>query len=210
MPSLQTYAVFLATAMVLLAVPGPAVLYVVTRSIEMGRSGGIASVAGITTGTIVHITLATAGLSSLILASRVAFDAVKYVGAAYLVVLGLRRLLGREEGSPAETLPPPRELHGRLYRRGVVVNVLNPKTALFFLAFLPQFVDPDRGPVALQAAVLGCVFVMIAAVSDSAYAVVSAAFADRIRGSARARQVKRYASGGIFVALGATAAAARR
>ncbi len=97
MPSLSTYAVFLATAMALLAIPGPAVLYVVTRSIEMGRAGGVASVAGITTGTIVHVALATAGLSSLILASRTAFDAVKYVGAAYLIFLGIRRLLTRTE-----------------------------------------------------------------------------------------------------------------
>jgi threonine/homoserine/homoserine lactone efflux protein len=94
MPSSSTYAVFLATAIVLLLVPGPAVLYVVTRSIEMGRAGGLASVAGITTGTVAYVALATAGLSSLILASSAAFDAVKYVGAAYLFLLGVRRLLG--------------------------------------------------------------------------------------------------------------------
>jgi threonine/homoserine/homoserine lactone efflux protein len=98
----------------------------------------------------------------------------------------------------------------RLFWQGAVVNVLNPKTALFFLAFLPQFVDPDRGPLALQAAVLGVVFVLLAALSDSTYAVVSAALADRVRGSRRARQVRRYVSGGIFVALGITAATARR
>ena len=95
MPSLSTYSVFLATAIVLLLIPGPAVLYVVTRSIEMGRAGGLASVAGITTGTVAYVTLAAVGLSSLILASTAAFDAVKYVGAAYLFVLGVRRLLGR-------------------------------------------------------------------------------------------------------------------
>ena len=106
MPSLSTYAVFLATAMALLAIPGPAVLYVVTRSIEMGRSGGIASVAGITTGTFVHVGLATAGLSSLILASKAAFDGVKYVGAAYLIFLGVRRLLTKVEDRVEEDGPP--------------------------------------------------------------------------------------------------------
>src|SRR3954471_970636 len=95
MPSSSTYAVFLATAIVLLLVPGPAVLYVVTRSIEMGRGGGLASVAGITTGTVAYVVLATAGLSSLLLASSTAFDAVKYAGAAYLFLLGVRRLFGR-------------------------------------------------------------------------------------------------------------------
>ena len=106
MPSLSTYAVFLATAIVLLLIPGPAVLYVVTRSIEMGRAGGLASVAGITTGTVAYVTLAAVGLSSLILASTAAFDAVKYVGAAYLFVLGVRRLLGRGLESPDEEAVP--------------------------------------------------------------------------------------------------------
>jgi len=106
MPSSSTYAVFLATAIVLLLVPGPAVLYVVTRSIEMGRGGGLASVAGITTGTVAYVVLATAGLSSLILASSAAFDAVKYVGAAYLFLLGVRRLFGRGLEAPDESAMP--------------------------------------------------------------------------------------------------------
>src|SRR6266404_7866402 len=118
MPSLSTYAVFLATALVLLAIPGPAVLYVVTGSIEMGRAGGLASVAGITTGTFVHVTLATAGLSSLILASKVAFDMVKYVGAAYLIALGVRRLLTRGVEQAREERAP-RTLR-RAYTQGIV------------------------------------------------------------------------------------------
>ncbi|HEY4413183.1 MAG TPA: LysE family translocator, partial [Gaiellaceae bacterium] len=152
MPSLSTYAVFLATAMALLAIPGPAVLYVVTRSIEMGRAGGLASVAGITTGTIVHVALATAGLSSLILASRTAFDAVKYVGAAYLIVLGVRRLLTRT-GDRVEEEASPRTWR-RAYTQGVV-NLTNPKTIVFIFAFIPQFVDPNARHVWLQVLVLG-------------------------------------------------------
>ena len=141
MPSSSTYALFLATAIVLLLVPGPAVLYVVTRSIEMGRSGGIASVAGITTGTVAYVVLATVGLSSLILASTVAFDAVKYVGAAYLFVLGVRRLLGRGLEAPDEEAVP--RTRRRAYAQGIVVNLTNPKTIVFIFAFLPQFVDPN-------------------------------------------------------------------
>src|SRR6185437_5902947 len=139
MPSSSTYAVFLATAIVLLLVPGPAVLYVVTRSIEMGRAGGLASVAGITTGTVAHVTLATAGVSSLLLASRPAFDAVRYVGAAYLIYLGIRRLL-RSGADEAEEEPVPRTRR-RAYTQGVVVNLTNPKTIVFIFAFIPQFVD---------------------------------------------------------------------
>src|SRR5581483_5550704 len=133
MPSLSTYAVFLATGMALLAIPGPAVLYVVTRSIEMGRRGGLASVAGITTATITHVALATAGLSSLVLASTVAFDAVKYVGAAYLLFLGLRRLLGRGLEQPEAGAAP--RTRRRAYAQGVVVNFTNPKTIVFVFAF---------------------------------------------------------------------------
>ena len=118
-------------------------------------------------------------------------------------------LAGRGEsgGEQGDSVPTRAR---RLFWQGTLVNVLNPKTALFFLAFLPQFVDPDRGPVALQAAVLGASFVMLAALSDSTYAVVAAALAGRVRGSRRAQQVRRYVSGTIFVALGVTAAAARR
>src|SRR6476646_7628269 len=138
MPSLSTYALFIATALALLAIPGPAVLYVVGRSIDQGRTAGLASVLGITTGTIVHVTLATVGLSSLVLASKVAFDTVRYVGAAYLVFLDVRRLLTRaaEEG-PASRAP----LSARdLYTQGLIVNLLHPMTIVFIFAFIPQFV----------------------------------------------------------------------
>jgi threonine/homoserine/homoserine lactone efflux protein len=188
-------------------VPGPAVTYVVTQSIDKGRSAGLVSALGIASGGLVHVAAATVGLSALIASSASAFTVVKLAGAAYLIALGLWRLAGR---GGEETAEQERPATHRLFVQGAVVNVLNPKTALFFLAYLPQFVDPARGPVSLQAAVLGTVFVAIAVVSDSTYAVVAAAFADRIRGSRRARQIKRYVTGGIFVALGATAAAARR
>jgi threonine/homoserine/homoserine lactone efflux protein len=207
MPTATTLALFSVAALALIVVPGPAVTYVVTQSVDKGRSAGLVSALGIACGGLVHVTAAAVGLSALIASSAEAFTVVKLVGAAYLIVLGLMRLAGRgenDEEDAVETGP------SRLFWHGALVNVLNPKTALFFLAFLPQFVDPGRGPVALQAALLGAVFVLIATFSDSTYAVVSAALADRVRGSSRARQVRRYVTGSIFVALGVTAAAARR
>jgi len=206
MPSATTLALFSAAALALIVVPGPAVTYVVTQSLDKGRSAGLVSALGIACGGLVHVAAATAGLSALIASSASAFTVVKLAGAAYLVAIGLIRLAARGESADDEPSVAPT----RLFWHGAIVNVLNPKTALFFLAFLPQFVDPERGPVARQAAVLGTVFVLLAVLSDSAYAVVAAALADRVRGSRRARQVRRYVSGTIFVALGITAAAARR
>lgn len=204
MPPLSTYAVFLATGMVLLAVPGPAVLYVVTRSIEMGRSGGIASVAGITTGTFVHVALAAAGLSSLVLASRTAFDAVRYVGAAYLVLLGARRLLTRPHGLMEEERAP--RTRRRAYTQGVIVNLTNPKTIVFVFAFVPQFVDPAARHVWLQVLVLGASFACLGFLSDSAYALAAGAVADRLRGSRKIARLERWFGGSVLLGLGVAAA----
>ena len=204
MPALSTYALFLAAGIGLLAIPGPAVLYVVGRSIDQGRRAGLVSVLGISTGTLVHITAATVGLSSLVLASAVAFNAVKYVGAAYLVFLGVRRLLTRA-GDEALHGTAPRSLR-RLYSDGVVVNVLNPKTIVFIFAFLPQFVDVSRGHVWLQVLVLGLSFALLGMMSDSLYAVVAGSVAERLRGSRRVARFQRWFGGGILVALGLAAA----
>lgn len=204
MPSPSTYAVFLATAMALLAIPGPAVLYVVTRSIEMGRAGGIASCAGITTGTFVHVALATAGISSLILASRGAFDAVRYVGAAYLVFLGVRRLLTRNEEAVDEERVP-RTLR-RAYTQGIVVNLTNPKTIVFIFAFIPQFVDPNAAHPWLQILVFGASFAVLGFFSDSTYAFLAGAAADKLRGSRRIARFERWFGGSILIGLGVAAA----
>jgi threonine/homoserine/homoserine lactone efflux protein len=203
-PSSSAYAVFLATAIVLLLIPGPAVLYVVTRSIEMGRSGGLASVAGITTGTVVFVALATAGLSSLVLASTAAFDVVKYVGAAYLFLLGVRRLLGRGLEQPGEE-PAPRTRR-RAYAQGVVVNLTNPKTIVFIFAFLPQFVDPNSPHPGLQVLALGLSFALLGFLSDSMWAVAAGTVADRLRGSTAIAWVQRWIGGGVLVGLGILAA----
>jgi threonine/homoserine/homoserine lactone efflux protein len=204
MPSLSTYALFIATALALLAIPGPAVLYVVGRSIDQGRTAGLASVLGITTGTIVHITAATVGLSSLVLASRVAFDAVRYAGAAYLVLLGVRRLLTRG-GEEAAAGRAPRTL-SRLYTQGFVVNLLNPKTIVFVFAFIPQFVDVGAGHVWLQILLLGLTFAGLGLASDSLYAIVAGTVADRLRGTPLVARVERWFGGSVLIGLGVAAA----
>jgi threonine/homoserine/homoserine lactone efflux protein len=209
MPSPSTLAVFCAAALALIVVPGPAVAYIVTQSVDKGRSAGLVSALGIASGGVVHVIAATVGLSALLASSATAFTVVKVVGAVYLIAIGLRRLFTRDDQDEPDANPAP-HAPGRLFVQGAVVNVLNPKTALFFLAFLPQFVDPARGSVAAQVAILGCIFIVIAVLSDSTYAIVAAALAGRLRASARARRIRQYVTGGVFVVLGVTAATAKR
>ena len=204
MPGPSSLVLFVGAALLLLVVPGPAVLYVVTQSVSYGRRAGLASVAGITTGTLVYILAATVGLSALLASSAVAFDVVKYCGAAYLIALGLARLTSLERAR--ESRRPAVRSHGRLYRQGIVVNVLNPKTALFFLAFLPQFVDPSRGAAWAQILALGLLFACLGFLSDGTWALVAGTLGERLRRSTRFPQTQRYVSGSIFVGLGAVAA----
>jgi threonine/homoserine/homoserine lactone efflux protein len=188
----------------LLLVPGPAVLFIVARSIEQGRGAGLVSMLGVQVGALVHVAAAALGISALLVQSALAFSVVKYAGAAYLVYLGLRRLLARERlDAGGERVPRAR---GRLFREGIVVNVLNPKAALFFLAFLPQFVDPEAGAVALQVTVLGLAFIALAVVSDGMYALAAGAAAEWLRGSARFVMAERWVSGSVLVGLGLTTA----
>jgi threonine/homoserine/homoserine lactone efflux protein len=187
-----------------LLIPGPSVLYVVFQSAEQGRRVGLASVAGIHLGSLVHVAAASAGLSALIVASSVAFSVVKYAGAAYLIYLGIRKLRERDVDTQVER---KREPLRRAVVRGLIVNVLNPKTALFFLAFLPQFVAPDRGGVWSQVLVLGFVFVGLGLITDSLYALAGGTVGGLLR---RRRNAVRYGSGFVFIALGATAALAKR
>lgn len=201
MPSILTLGVFSGAALVLLLIPGPAVLYVTTRSAAQGRRAGIVSVLGIHTGTMVHIVAAVAGLSALIAASAQAFTLVKVVGAAYLILLGLRTIVGPLAESDG-ALSGPRSLR-RLYIDGIVVNVLNPKTALFFLAFLPQFVRPSGPPAWVQTFTFGVLFVAIGLVTDSAYALAGAHVGRWLRGRPRFRRRRgSVVEGGLLVGLG--------
>jgi threonine/homoserine/homoserine lactone efflux protein len=203
-PSLSTYAVFVVTCLALLAIPGPAVLYIVSRSIDQGRTAGLLSALGVTTGTLVHIAAAAIGLSSLVLASTVAFGVVRYAGAAYLVFLGVRRLVTRDADTLVEERAP-RSLR-RLYTQGVIVNLLNPKTIVFIFAFLPQFVDVDAGHVGVQILLLGLTLAALGLMSDSLYAIVAGSIADRLRGSRAVARFERWFGGGILVGLGLAAA----
>ena len=204
--SLGSYAVFCVAALALLAVPGPAVLYIVTRSIHQGRRAGLVSVLGIHLGTLVHVTAATAGLSALLVSSATAFTAVKLAGAAYLIGLGLWTLFSRS--APVEVALGGERALRRVFAQGVIVNVLNPKTALFFLAFLPQFVDPERGHATLQIALLGLTFAALGMITDSMWALGAGAAGDVLRRSRRFAHVQRYVSGTVFVGLGVVTALA--
>ena len=203
-PDATTLGLFALAALALLLVPGPSVLYVVTQSAEQGRTAGLASVLGIHLGTLVHVAAAAFGLSALVLASAVAFNAVKLAGAAYLIYLGIRKLLDR---SPAPEVAPSRAPLRTLFFRGAVVNVLNPKTALFFLAFVPQFVNTTRGSVWFQVVVLGLLFITLGLISDSLYALAGGYVGGLLR---RRRTAMRYASGTIYIGLGTVAALAKR
>jgi threonine/homoserine/homoserine lactone efflux protein len=203
MPSASSFALFCLASVALAVVPGPAVTYIVTQSIDKGRRAGLASALGVASGGLVHVMAATIGLSALIASSATAFTTVKLVGALYLIAVGVRRILAKDDDSEVEA---PAASNRQLYIQGVVVNVLNPKTALFFLAFLPQFVDPDRA-VWPQVLVFGLTFVALGFVSDGLYAVAAGSLARWLRAK---RRLVAYASGTVFIGLGVSAALAKR
>jgi len=201
MPELHTFVIFAAASAAFLAVPGPSVIYIVSRSLAEGRKAGVVSALGIQGGGLVHVIAATIGVSALLASSATAFSFVKYAGAAYLIYLGIRKLRdGGDEDARSIGGPVPRT---QLFWQGVIVNSLNPKTALFFLAFLPQFVDPDRGAPTPQVLALGVLFLVLATLSDSSYALV----AGSVRGwlGERRRTLARI-SGFSYLGLGVLAA----
>jgi threonine/homoserine/homoserine lactone efflux protein len=199
----SSLALFAAAAFALAVVPGPAVLYIVARSVDQGRLAGFVSALGIATGSLVHVTAATIGLSSLLASSATAFTIVKYAGAVYLILLGIRRLMTREVLE--EAVVRGRRSRRSLFANGVVVNVLNPKTALFFLAFLPQFVDPEAGSATVEILVLGLTFTLIALASDSTWALLAGTLGGWLKRSRWYLGVKRWVTGFVFVGLGASA-----
>ena len=208
MPEGSTLALFAVAAVTLLVIPGPAVLYIVTRSVDQGRAAGLASVCGVHVGTLVHVAAAALGLSALLVSSATAYDAVRWLGAVYLVWLGVRRLLARDDDLAAAGSGNRRTGLGRIFAQGVVVNVLNPKTALFFFAFLPQFVDVARGSVRLQVVVFGVAFVLLGLVSDGAYALLASTGAGWLRRRPGVAKASRLVSGGVLISLGVTTALA--
>lgn len=199
----STLPLFIIAAVALLLVPGPAVLYITARSASQGRAAGLVSVLAIETANLIQAVAAGLGLSAILLSSALAFDVVKYLGAGYLIYLGVRKLLTPENNAEAEI---ERESLRQIYWQGVAVNILNPKTALFFFAFLPQFVDPARGNVIAQNLLLGLIFVGMAVVTDSMYALVVSSFASKLNGSRRFQTGGRYFAGLIYIGLGITTA----
>jgi threonine/homoserine/homoserine lactone efflux protein len=206
MPGSSSLLLFVSTALVLLAIPGPAVLYVTSRSIGQGRSAGFVSALGIGVGTLVHAAAAAVGLSALLMSSAIAFSAVKYLGAGYLIYLGVQKLRREESLAPSEEAP--RTKLSRVFGQGIVVNILNPKAALFFFAFLPQFVAASRGHVALQILLLGTLFAAMGITSDSLWALFAGTIARRLNRNSRWNRTQRYVSGGLLISLGVATALA--
>jgi threonine/homoserine/homoserine lactone efflux protein len=210
LPSQNDLYLFVTAALILLLIPGPAVLYVVARSVDQGRRAGLASCTGIATGTLAHVLAATLGLSALLLSSAVAYSLVKYAGAAYLFYLGVKKFRERpaadDEVKQVQTLPLR-----RVYGQGVLVQVLNPKTAIFFFAFLPQFVNPARGHVGLQFFALGMLFTLMGLTSDSVWALTAGSAAGWLRRNQTFIRNERYVSGTVYLGLGmATAVSGSR
>lgn len=204
LPNPAQYALFVAGTLALLITPGPAVLYVITRSVDQGRRAGLVSVLGLQFGTFFHVLGAVFGLSAILLSSALAFDVVKYIGAAYLIYLGVKKLRTPEH-NPTELRTEPAPLH-RAFSQGIIVNILNPKTALFFFAFLPQFVDPARGNVPLQMLLLGVTFCLLALMTDSLYATLAGTAGTWLRRSARFWRFERFFAGSVYIGLGLLAA----
>lgn len=204
LPETPILMIFVAAALALLLTPGPAVLYIVARSIHQGRRAGLVSALGLTAGGLVHVVAAALGVSAILMSSALAFQTVKQLGAIYLVYLGIRTLLKRDvkqEGDTKQAASMP-----KVFSEAIIVNLLNPKAALFFLAFLPQFVDPARGSVPVQFASLGIVFTGLGLATDSLYAILAGTIGSWLRSSPRMLRIQRYLTGGTYIGLGVATA----
>jgi threonine/homoserine/homoserine lactone efflux protein len=205
LPPANDLLLFSTAALILLVIPGPSVLYVVARSLDQGRKAGLASTSGISTGTLAHVVAATLGLSALLLSSATAYSVVKYAGAVYLFYLGIKKFRERPIIDTEETQIQALPLR-RVYAQGVLVEALNPKTALFFFAFLPQFVNPARGQVSLQFLTLGMLFTLLGFASDSIWALTAGSAAGWLRRNQSFSRNQRYISGTVYLGLGVATA----
>lgn len=207
MPDPSSIVTFAVASLALLLIPGPAVIYVLNRSVSDGREIGFAAVAGLELGNMVHVIAASAGLSAVLATSATAFNTVKWLGAGYLVFVGLRTLLVRPRAVSGDL---PSTTRSQAFRQGVVVNTLNPKVALFFLSYLPQFIDADNGAAWSQSLVLGTIFVAIGFMTDGTYAVAASALRQVLLSGRTLPFVQRYVAGTVFVALGLMASTTSR
>lgn len=202
MLGIHDFFLFVLAGLALNMMPGPDTLYIVGRSIAQGRRAGIVSVLGISTGCLVHTTAAALGLSVLLARSAGTFTLIRWIGAAYLSYLGIRMLLATRNADPAEQNPPSAARPWTIYRQAAVTNILNPKVALFFLAFLPQFVRPDSPSRTLALLLLGIVFVFNGTIWCLGLAWFAAAASRRLRRKSSASAWLGRATGALFVGLG--------
>jgi threonine/homoserine/homoserine lactone efflux protein len=201
LPSWPLFSAFLFASFILAVTPGPGVLYIVARSVSQGPTSGLASVAGVALGNFGNALAASFGLAALFAVSSLAFTIVKYAGAAYLIYLGIQALRANASTHDAnETEVKPLDFR-RIFRDGFIVALLNPKTTIFFAAFLPQFINPT-GSVALQSIALGAIFVVIAAFTDSMYAFAASRIAPLFASAKNATTIGRYASGVTYIGMG--------
>ena len=205
MPDWPTLGLFIAAATVLVVLPGPNTLYIVARSLEQGTASGLVSCLGVLTATLVHVSGAALGLSALVLASPLAFTLLRFGGAAYLLVLGVRALRAPAAATVARA-PAPAMGRGRLFGHGLMVNLLNPKTALFITALLPQFVRVERGSAVSQILVLGAVLVTVGLVSDAAYALAAGRVGSWLHGRTPWSRWQGRVAGAVYIGLGLVAA----
>ncbi len=206
LPDIQSLLVFLAATLMLNFTPGPDMLYVIANGVGRGQRAGVVSALAIGVGGMVHTLAAALGLSALLMSSALAYDVVRYAGAAYLLYLGFKTIRGKGASIPSQRLP--QEKYGRVFRQGVATAALNPKVALFFLAFIPQFVDPSRGSVVLQFLLLGGIFNTSGTLVNTGVALGSGAVGERISRSSGFSRAQQWFTGGVFMALGARIALA--
>lgn len=198
----STIWLFVIAAATLLIVPGPAVFYIMARSIDQGKKAGLISVLGVSLGGSVHVLAGAIGVSAILMTSATAFNTVKYLGAAYLVYLGCRTLFSASDETGLEVQKPPRKKLLNIFYESALVEVMNPKTALFFLAFFPQFITPSAGSVTVQFLLLGTIFIILALISDGLYAVLAASIRKRILGSKVGSTLQNRITGCFYIVIG--------
>jgi len=198
----STIWLFVMAAATLLIIPGPAVFYIMARSIDQGKNAGLVSVLGVSLGGAVHVLAGAIGVSAILMTSATAFQIVKYLGAAYLIYLGCKTLFSSSDGITSQIPKAPHKKLRKIFYESALVEVMNPKTALFFLAFFPQFISPAAGSVTAQFLLLGTIFIILALLSDGLYALLAAGIRKRIVGSNVGSKLLNRITGYFYIVLG--------
>jgi threonine/homoserine/homoserine lactone efflux protein len=198
----STIWLFVMAAATLLIIPGPAVFYIMARSIDQGKKAGLVSVLGVSLGGSVHVLAGAIGVSAILMTSATAFHIVKYLGAAYLIYLGCKTLFSTSGSTTSEIPKAPRKKLRKIFYESALVEVMNPKTALFFLAFFPQFISPSAGSDTVQFLLLGTIFIILAFIYDGLYAVLAGSIKKRIVGSKASSKLLNQITGYLYIVLG--------